>query len=72
LENPELRSLTWALSNNGFVNPALRSNGADSYWTMGASLVKVWGEGDLPQDLKGNVHETFDELLPLFRRIVAL
>jgi hypothetical protein len=30
LENPELRSITWAMSNNGFVNPALRTNGADA------------------------------------------
>ncbi len=72
LKDQELRSLAWALSNNGFANPSLRSNDGSSFWNMGASLVKVWGEGEIPRDLKQKVHEAFDELFPLYEKIITL
>ncbi len=72
LEDGELRSMAWALSTNGFVNPALRANGPAPFWNMGASLVQVWDEGELPRDLKERVFQAFDELFPLYQKIITL
>jgi hypothetical protein len=72
MDDRELRSAAWDLSNNGFINPALRSNDTPSFWNMGASLVKVWEEDNMPLDLKDKVAEAFDELFPLYQRIIAL
>lgn len=71
LEDQQLRSMAWTLSNNGFVNPSLGTSSA-SFWNMGASLVQVWGEEELPGDLRSKVFGAFDELFPLYRRIIAL
>ncbi len=72
LQNQRAKSMAWALSNNGFLNPAFRPYGQDCHWGMDATLTKVWPQSDLPADIRERVFQTLDDLLPLFQQIIAM
>lgn len=72
LEDQRTKSMAWALSNDGFLNPSFRSFGRDSHWGMDATLTKVWPEDSVTPEIKERVFQALDELLPLFQRIVSL
>jgi hypothetical protein len=67
----ETRMMAWALSNNGFVNPSFRAREPSGSWGVDAILAKVWPEDRIPADLHERVARAFDEVLPLYRRIIA-
>lgn len=71
LDDQGTRTMAWALSNDGFLNPSFRSKGPEGRWGMDATLVKVWSEDELPRDIQEKVFRALDELLPLFLRIVS-
>jgi hypothetical protein len=71
LADRETNIMAWALSNNGLINPTFRSREPSGSWDMDAILAKVWPEDSLPADLHERVARSFDELMPLFRRIIA-
>ena len=72
LEDQRTKSMAWALSNNGFLNPSFRSFGGNCHWGMDATLTKVWPEDRITPDLQDQVFHALDELLPLFLQIVSL
>ena len=67
-----LKGMAWKLSNDGFVNPSFAARGALGFWSAEAALYRSWDESSLPTDLRGQVFEAFDELLPLYRGITSL
>ena len=71
LADQDTNTMAWALSNNGFVNPTFRSREPSGSWDMDAILAKVWAEDRLPADLNERVATALDELMPLFRKIIA-
>ncbi len=72
LEDQRTKSMAWALSNDGFLNPSFRSFGRDYHWGMDTTLTKVWPRDTITPDLQSKVFLALDELLPLFLRIVSL
>ncbi|MDW5562018.1 MAG: hypothetical protein SA339_02240 [Methanomassiliicoccus sp.] len=72
LSDSTTRAMAWDLSCDGFVNPAFRSGLPAGTWNVNAVLAKMWPEDRLPADLKQNVFRAFDELFPLFDRIVSI
>ncbi len=72
LEDQRTKSMAWALSSNGFLNPSFRSHGGEYHWGMDATLTKVWPEDSITPEIKERIFQALDELLPLFQRIVSL
>jgi len=71
LRDGTTRSMAWALSCDGFVNPAFRSRDQAGVWGVDAVLAKVWPEDRIPADLKDRAFKALDELFPLFERIAS-
>lgn len=71
MDDPSTRSMAWALSNDGFLKPSSDILGPDRWWGMDTVLAKAWSAERLPDDLELQVFRALDELLPLFKGIIA-
>jgi hypothetical protein len=72
LNDRTMRSMAWALSCDGFVNPSFHTRGPAGTWGVDAVLAKVWPEDGVPENVKERVFRAFDELFPLFERITSI